>query len=65
MFFPKLLFYRKKYCYTQQYIANYLAIPRTQYYRYETGINEVPIRILIKLKELYKISLDELIQDYR
>ena len=43
---------------TQQYVANYLGTSQTMYARYERGANELPIRHLIKLCELYAVSSD-------
>jgi len=43
---------------TQQDVANYLGTSQTMYARYERGANEMPIRHLIKLCELYNVSSD-------
>ena len=43
---------------TQQDVANYLGTSQTMYARYERGANEMPIRHLMKLCELYKVSAD-------
>lgn len=43
---------------TQQQVADYLGTSQTMYARYERGANELPIRHLIKLCELYKVSAD-------
>ena len=47
--------------YTQEYVANYLGTSQTMYARYERGANELPIRHLIKLHELYNVSTDYLL----
>ena len=44
--------------YTQEYVAAYLGTSQTMYARYERGANELPIRHLIKLHELYNVSTD-------
>ncbi|WP_074792244.1 helix-turn-helix domain-containing protein [Pseudobutyrivibrio ruminis] len=44
--------------YTQEYVASVLGISQTMYARYERGANELPIRHLIELCKLYKISAD-------
>lgn len=44
--------------YTQQYVASYLGISQTMYARYERNANELPIRHLIKLCQLYHVSAD-------
>lgn len=43
---------------TQQEVADYLGTSQTMYARYERGANEMPIRHLLKLCELYKVSAD-------
>lgn len=45
---------------TQQQVAKYLGTSQTMYARYERGANEMPIRHLIRLSELYHVSLDYL-----
>lgn len=47
--------------YTQDYIASYLKINRVVYNRYENGIREIPVSILIKLADYYNVSLDYLL----
>jgi len=43
---------------TQQAVADFLGTSQTMYARYERGANELPIRHLIKLCELYGVSSD-------
>ena len=43
---------------TQQQVADYLSTSQTMYARYERGANELPIRHLIALCKLYKVSAD-------
>lgn len=43
---------------TQAQVAEYLGTSQTMYARYERGANELPIRHLIKLCDLYKVSSD-------
>lgn len=43
---------------TQQEIADYLGTSQTMYARYERNANELPIRHLVKLAELYGTSTD-------
>jgi len=43
---------------TQQQVASYLGTSQTMYARYERGANELPIRHLLKLCELYHVSSD-------
>ena len=44
--------------YTQSDIATILNIRQEQYSKYESGIHQLPIHILIKLCKIYKISSD-------
>lgn len=46
---------------TQQNVADYLGTSQTMYARYERGANELPIRHLISLCELYDVSADYLL----
>ena len=50
--------------YTQQKIADYLHIERSTYARYETG-RKPEIDTVVLLAELYGISLNEMLQDFR
>jgi len=43
---------------TQQQVADVLGTSQTMYARYERGANELPIRHLIALCKLYKVSAD-------
>lgn len=43
---------------TQSQVAEYLGTSQTMYARYERGANELPIRHLISLCKLYKVSAD-------
>lgn len=49
---------REDHDYTQDYVAKYLGTSQTMYARYERGANELPIRHLIKLCQLYDVSSD-------
>lgn len=44
--------------FTQAQVAKYLGTSQTMYARYERGANELPIRHLLKLCDLYKVSAD-------
>ena len=46
---------------TQQYVADILGTSQTMYARYERGANELPIRHLITLCELYHVSADDIL----
>ena len=43
---------------TQQQVAEILGTSQTMYARYERGANELPLRHLIRLAELYEVSTD-------
>lgn len=43
---------------TQAQVAEYLGTSQTMYARYERGANELPIRHLMKLCDLYNVSAD-------
>ena len=42
----------------QTQIAKYLGMSQTGYSKYETGENDIPTQILIKLAQYYKTSTD-------
>ena len=43
---------------TQQEVADYLGTSQTMYARYERGANDLPIRHLLALCKLYRVSAD-------
>ena len=43
---------------TQLQVAQYLGMSQTGYSKYETGENDIPTQILIRLSELYRASID-------
>ncbi len=47
--------------FTQQYVAGGLGTSQTMYARYERGANELPIRHLLTLCDLYNVSADYLL----
>lgn len=47
--------------YTQDFIAKYLKINRVVYNRYENGIREISISLLIQLSKLYNVSIDYIV----
>ena len=55
---------RKKHGYTQQQIADKLRMARGSYAKYETGDNTQTLDNLMKLADLYKVSLDYLAGRY-
>lgn len=42
----------------QTQIATYLGMSQTGYSKYETGENDIPTQVLIKLAKYYKTSID-------
>jgi len=49
---------REDHDYTQEYVAAFLGTSQTMYARYERGANELPLRHLNKLCDLYDVSAD-------
>ena len=47
--------------YTQRQIAAYLGISQNTYSQYEIGVLNYPVDVLIKLAELYGVSVDYLL----
>ena len=46
---------------TQTNIAHYLKMSQTGYSKYETGENDIPTAVLIKLADYYNVSTDYLL----
>ncbi len=61
MFFKRIYELRVDQDLTQQQVADYLMCNRQVYARYERGIREIPVSMLIKLAELYQVSVDYLL----
>ena len=49
---------RKENEYTQQYVADYLKIDRSNYSKYELGKLEINVDMLVALADLYNTSTD-------
>ena len=45
----------------QTYVANHLGMSQTGYSKYETGENDIPTTVLIKLAKLHNTSVDYLL----
>lgn len=58
MYFKRLYDLRIDSDLTQQQVADYLMCNRQVYSRYERGLREIPVSMLIKLADLYKTSVD-------
>ncbi len=48
---------------TQQDVADYLLCNRQVYARYERGLREIPVSMLIKLSKLYNVTVDYIIEN--
>ena len=47
--------------YTQKQLGEYLGISQNTYSQYEIGVLNYPIDVLIKLADLYNVSIDYLV----
>lgn len=63
MHFKRLKELREEHEYTQEYLATYLKVNRIVYIRYENGTREIPVSYLIKLSELYDVSIDYIVEN--
>ena len=61
MFFPRIYELRIDNDMTQQQVADYLTCNRQVYARYEKGLREIPISMVIKLAQLYDVTVDYLL----
>ncbi len=48
--------------FTQQYISEYLCIKQNTYSQYENGKRQIPLEALIKLANLYDVSIDYIVR---
>ena len=58
MYFKRLYDLRTDHDLTQKQVADYLLCNRQVYARYERGLREIPVSMLIQLADLYKTSVD-------
>lgn len=58
MFYKRIYDLRTDNDLTQQQVADYLMCNRQVYARYERGQREIPISMVVKLADLYKTSVD-------
>ncbi len=61
MVFRRIRDLREDNDYSQQKVADYLHLNRNVYWRYESGMREIPVWAVIKLAELYDVSTDYLL----
>ena len=56
--YPRIRNLREDADMNQTEVANYLGMSQTGYSKYETGENDIPTQVLIKLAALYQVSID-------
>lgn len=59
--YPRIRDLREDSDLTQTKIAQYLGMSQTGYSKYETGENDIPTQVLIKLAAFYHVSTDYLL----
>ena len=59
--YPRIRDLREDHDPTQKQIAQMLGMSQTGYSKYETGENDIPTQILIKLADFYHTSTDYLL----
>lgn len=59
--YPRIRNLREDNDLTQKQIANMLGMSQTGYSKYETGENDIPTSILLKLARYYNTSVDYLL----
>ncbi len=61
MYFQRIYELRIDHDMTQQQVADYLTCNRQVYARYEKGLREIPVSMVIKLAKLYNVTVDYLL----
>ncbi len=56
--YPRIRELREARGYTQRELAAMLEMLQPQYFRYETGRRDIPTELLIRLAEIYEVSVD-------
>ena len=59
--YPRLRDLREDADMTQTQVAKYLGMSQTGYSKYETGENDIPTQVLIRLAALYRTTTDYLL----
>ena len=59
--YPRIRDLREDHDLTQTQVAAMLGMSQTGYSKYETGENDIPTHVLIKLSRFYNISIDYLL----
>ncbi|MBQ7624763.1 MAG: helix-turn-helix transcriptional regulator [Clostridia bacterium] len=62
MFFRRLEDLRVDRDLTQQQVADFLGCKREVYRRYEKGTRTIPVDYLIKLADLYNVTIDYIVE---
>ena len=61
MYLKRVYDLREDHALTQKAIAEYLSIHPNVYRRYEKGVREFPLEIVVKLADYYQVSTDYLL----
>ncbi len=61
MLYPRLRELREGRGYSQRELADMLNMAQPQYFRYEQGARDLPTALLIRLSEIYGVSVDYLL----
>ena len=61
MLYPRLRDCREDKDFTQRELAGMLHIDQRVYSNYETGKREIPVRVLVRLADIYQTSTDFLL----
>lgn len=61
MIYQRIRDLREDHDWKQEYVAEKLSIKQTTYSKYELGKVKIPIEALVKLADLYDVSLDYLV----
>lgn len=59
--FERIRDLRVDHSYTQQQVADYLDVRQNTYSQYEIGVLNYPLDVVIKLADLYEVSVDYLL----
>lgn len=59
--YPRLRDLREDHDLTQTQVAKLLSMSQTGYSKYETGENDIPTQVLLKLADFYGTSVDYLL----
>lgn len=61
MIYQRIRDLREDHDWKQEYVAEKLSIKQTTYSKYELGKVKIPVEALVKLADLYDVSLDYLV----